>query len=61
MKKFELIRTGRTDYPYNVQVWESVDGGKNYYYSGRGTFCRDLKEAKAYKAVQEKQEGGGQP
>lgn len=55
MIKFEVVKTGRNDYPYNVQIWESVDGGKNYYYSGRGTFCRNLEEVKAYK---ERQEGG---
>ena len=55
MIKFEVVKTGRNDYPYNVQIWESVDGGKNFYYSGRGTFCRNLEEVKAYK---ERQEGG---
>lgn len=35
-------------YNYNVQVLISVDGGKNYYYTGIGRFVKTKKEARYY-------------
>lgn len=51
MIKFEVQETGRTDYPYNVQVWKSLDGGKNFYYTRRGRFCRSMQEVAHYKDI----------
>ena len=36
------------EYNYNVQVLISVDGGKNYYYTGIGRFVKTKKEARQY-------------
>ena len=33
------------DYPYNVQLWYSHDGGKTFCYSGCGRFFRDEESA----------------
>lgn len=35
-------------YNYNVQVLISVDGGKNYYYTGIGRFVKTKKAANEY-------------
>lgn len=35
-------------YPYNVQLFYSYDGGKNYYYTGFGRFFKTSKEAEEY-------------
>lgn len=35
-------------YNYNVQVLISVDGGKNYYYTGIGKFVKTKKAAREY-------------
>lgn len=37
-----------TDYPYNVQLWHSYDGGKTFVYSGYGKFFKNSTEAKRY-------------
>ena len=33
------------DYPYNVQLWYSYDGGETFWYSGYGRFFRDEESA----------------
>lgn len=33
---------------YNVQIVRSVDGGKNFWYCGCGTFCRTEEEARDF-------------
>lgn len=32
-------------HPYNLQVYTSVDYGKNFWYCGYGKFCKNLTEA----------------
>ena len=36
------------DYPYNVQLWHSYDGGKTFWYAGYGRFFKDEESAAAY-------------
>ena len=36
------------DYPLNVQVLKSVDGGHTYWYCGIGKFCRNQQEVSSY-------------
>lgn len=35
-------------YPYNVQVWNSINEGKNFSYAGYGRFCKSFDEARDY-------------
>ena len=35
-------------YRYNVQIWNSVDGGKSFYYCGIGRFCKTMDEVHNY-------------
>ena len=37
-------------YEYNVQIWTSVDGGKNFWYCGFGKYFRTEEEAKKWAA-----------
>ena len=36
------------DYPYNVQLWHSYDGGETFWYSGYGRFFKDTETAAAF-------------
>ena len=36
--------TAWPDFPYNVSVLTSVDGGETFWYCGNGRFCRNLTE-----------------
>lgn len=36
------------DYPYNVQIWHSYDGGETFWYSGYGRFFKDKESAAAF-------------
>ena len=49
-----ILRTGRADFPYNVQVWteNTEDGLKVRKYAGRGKFCADLEAAYNYAAAE---------
>lgn len=38
-----------TDHAYNVQLWHSYDGGKNFYYAGYGRYFGDYYEAEAWR------------
>lgn len=53
LKKAKIDKTDYCDFPYNVQIWQSIDYGKNWYYCGWGRFCKTLEEANnfAYKAL----------
>lgn len=42
------------DYPYNVQLWHSYDGGKTFCYAGYGRFFKDYYEAEAWRKQQRK-------
>lgn len=44
MKRFKILKTGRKDYPINVQVWNLCDENKKYYYAGFGRFCKNKEE-----------------
>ena len=35
-------------YEFDVQIWISVDGGKNFYHCGLGKFCKTKQEAEKY-------------
>lgn len=56
MKKFEIIETDREDCPYNVQEWNSIDNGQTFFYTGKGQYCRTLKEIEDY--IKRKEELG---
>lgn len=41
--KFKITK-GNEEYPYNIQQWTSVDGGKSYAYCGICRYCRTTEE-----------------
>ena len=47
MNKAKIVTTENVEYPYNVQIWTSVDGN-DWYYSGNGKFCKTLEEAESF-------------
>lgn len=55
IQKSRLLKTDDKEYPYNVQILNSVDGGKNFYYTGNGRLCKTKLEAEDYrKQLEEK-------
>lgn len=43
-----IVGTTSAEYPFNVQLWQSYDGGKSFWYAGYGRFCRNADEIDAY-------------
>lgn len=39
------------EYPFNVQLWYSSNGGKTFTYAGDGRFCKTIQEAEEYRAA----------
>ena len=35
-------------YPYNVQIWRSLDNGRSFYYTGNGKFFQTAEAAAEY-------------
>lgn len=48
IQKSEIINSNNKDYLYNVRILNSIDGGKNFYYTGNGKFVRSKEEAESY-------------
>lgn len=46
--KVETLEIPYQGYRYNVQEWNSVDGGRTYFYSGIGKYFRLKSEAVKY-------------
>ena len=46
-RKHKIVRTGRQDFPYNVQVLVAVDDGE-FQYCGVGKHCRNIREVRDY-------------
>lgn len=55
IQKSKILKTNNREYPYNVQIWNSLDGGKNFCYTGNGKFCKTKIEADSYAKQLEKQ------
>ena len=53
----KIVKTDNEDFPYNVQVLNSLDCGKSFYYTGSGKFFKTEDEAQEYKMQIEKDEG----
>lgn len=57
MNKMKIELTDMADCRYNAQIWTSADGGKNWYYTGNGKFCKNYEEiaelAKKYNTINE--------
>lgn len=53
----KIVKTHNEDFPYNVQVLNSLDCGKSFYYTGSGKFFKTEDEAQEYKMQMEKDEG----
>ena len=51
-KKYEIVRTERTDFPFHVQ--ELIREGADFLYSGNNMFCRDIDEAYVWIEEQKK-------
>lgn len=49
IQKSKLIKTANSDYPYNVQIWNSIDRGKSFCYTGNGKFFKTKLEAENYR------------
>lgn len=49
IQKSKLIKTDNPDYPYNVQIWNSIDRGKSFCYTGNGKFFKTKLEAENYR------------
>jgi len=54
----EKVKNPVDGHKYNVQVWTSVDGGKNYYYCGVGRFCKSKRECKEFIRIYKKEYKG---
>lgn len=54
-KKYEIVRTERTDFPFHVQ--ELIRKGTDFLYSGNNMFCRDIDEAYVWIEEQKKAVG----
>lgn len=48
IQKYVLKISSSQEYLYNVQICNSVDNGKSYYYSGNGKFFKNKHEANVY-------------
>lgn len=47
IQKSKLLKNHNNEYPYNVQIWNSIDGGK-FSYSGNGKFFKTKEDAEKY-------------
>lgn len=56
IQKSKLLKTNDKEYPYNVQIWNSIDSGKTFCYTGEGRFLKTKEEADAY--IKELEERG---
>ena len=48
VQKAKIIKTQNKDYPYNVQILNSIDGGKTFYYTGEGKFLETKEDARHF-------------
>lgn len=48
-KIVKIFKTDNKLYPYDAQIWVSLDNKKTFSYSGNGRFCKTYKEAMEYK------------
>ena len=48
VQKAKIIKTQNKDYPYNVQILNSIDDGKTFYYSGDGKFFETKEEVRQF-------------
>lgn len=48
IQKCKLIKDYNNEYPYNVQIWNSIGGNNKFFYSGNGKFFKTEKEAEIY-------------
>ena len=46
LNKIVIQQRDDADFPYNVQLHTSVDGGRSWFYCGIGRFCRTLDDAR---------------
>ena len=48
VQKAKINKTQNKDYPYNVQILNSIDGGKTFYYTGEGEFFETKEDVRQY-------------
>lgn len=50
IRKFKVIPLAGDSHGhiFNVQEWNSYDGGESFWYAGFGRFCKTMMEADAY-------------
>lgn len=48
VQKAKINKTQNKDYPYNVQILNSIDGGKTFYYTGEGRFFETKEDVRQY-------------
>ena len=48
VQKAKIIKTQNKDYPYNVQILNSIDDGKTFHYTGEGEFLKDKEEVRHF-------------
>lgn len=48
IQKAKIIKTQNKDYPYNVQILNSIDGGKTFYYTGEGKFLETKEDVRYF-------------
>lgn len=48
IQKYKVLNNHNEEYKYNVQIWRSIDGGKNFCYAGEGKFVKTKQELDNY-------------
>lgn len=48
IQKARIIKTQNKDYPYNVQILNSIDEGKTFYYTGEGKFLETKEDVRHF-------------
>lgn len=53
-KKYEIMDTGRIDFPFDVQEWTRENN--EFVFSGRNKYCKSREEASAWIEEQQKEQ-----
>lgn len=48
IQKAKIIKTQNKDYPYNIQILNSIDEGKTFYYAGEGKFLETKEDVRYF-------------